>query len=458
MEVETARNEGLRLFGTDGIRGKANCGLLTGELALRVGMAAGVYFRSKYHSHNVVIGKDTRLSCYMLEHALCTGLLAAGMEVLLTGPIPTPAVATLIRRMGLGFGIMISASHNLFDDNGIKLFGPDGYKLDDAGEHEIERLIGSDMSGMLADSRGLGRAERDDGVQYRYIEFAKGTLPRGMRFDGLRVVIDCANGAAYKVAPQTLRELGAEVFTIGTEPNGTNINENCGSTSPKALALKVLELRADLGIALDGDADRVVLIDEKGSVVDGDQILAIIAEDWKKSGLLTTPLVVGTIMSNLGLERYMESLGISFFRAKVGDRNVLELLRKERGNLGGESSGHIIMADPSAPDGGLLGDGLVAALQVLAVMRRNKTFASVIAHRFDPTPQVHDKVPSRVGLLEQQTVIDSIKEIEAAFGEKGRLVVRASGTEPIIRVMAEHESLIAAQQAVQRLVATLQSA
>src|SRR5215216_7576104 len=346
-----------KYFGTDGIRGRAN-GVITPELALKVGQAAGLVFKRGEHRHRVVIGKDTRLSGYMIETAMVAGFTSVGMDVLLLGPMPTPAVAMLTRSMRADLGVMISASHNPYDDNGIKLFGPDGYKLSDELEREIEQLVESDLRKRVAKSPDLGRAKRIDGVQDRYVEFAKRTLPKLLEFDGLRIVIDCANGAAYKVAPAALWELGAEVFSLGVEPDGFNINKECGSTAPEALCRKVREMRADIGIALDGDADRVVIIDEKGHLVDGDQLLAVIAQRWKEEGRLAKPGIVATVMSNLGLERHLAGLGLSLVRTPVGDRYVLEAMREQGFNLGGEPSGHIIMSDHTTT-----GDGFVAALQ-----------------------------------------------------------------------------------------------
>src|SRR5215468_5896488 len=357
-ETQMAR----RYFGTDGIRGRAN-GVITPELALRVGQAAGVVFRRGEHRHRVLIGKDTRLSGYMIETALVAGFTSVGMDVLLTGPIPTPAVAMLTRSMRADLGVMISASHNPYDDNGIKLFGPDGFKLSDEIEHKIEELIDATLIKMLAKSADLGRARRIDDGQGRYVEFAKRTLPRNLSLEGLRVVVDCANGAAYRVIPEALWELGAEVFPIGVEPDGFNINRDCGSTQPDALRRKVLELRADIGIALDGDADRVVLVDELGHLVDGDQLIAVIAESWHKEGRLAKPGIVTTVMSNFGLECHLAKCGIKVVRVQVGDRYVLEQMREQGYNLGGEPSGHIILSDYTTT-----GDGFVAALQVLAVV------------------------------------------------------------------------------------------
>src|SRR3954453_4762333 len=380
-----------KYFGTDGIRGSAN-GVITVDLALKVGQAVGLIFQTGEHRHRVLIGKDTRLCGYMIEYALTAGFTSVGMDVLLTGPIPTPGVAMLTRSMRADLGVMISASHNPFDDNGIKLYGPDGYKLSDEIEKQVEELIDSDVGRRLATAQKIGRARRIDGVQDRYIEFAKRTLPRAMEFDGLRVVIDCANGAAYRVAPAALWELGAEVFSLGVEPDGFNINKDCGSTAPDALAAKVREMRADIGIALDGDADRVVIVDERGHVVDGDQILAVIAQSWKEDGRLAKPGIVATVMSNLGFERYLNSLGIELLRTSVGDRYVLEKMREQGFNIGGEPSGHIIMSDHTTT-----GDGFVAALQVLAVVKKLGEPVSAICHRYDPLPQVTKNVRYRSG-------------------------------------------------------------
>src|SRR3979490_1121208 len=353
-----------KYFGTDGIRGRANS-VIVPDLALRIGQAAGLTFRRGDHRHRVLIGKDTRLSGYMIETALVAGFTSVGMDVLLTGPIPTPAVGMLTRSMRADLGVMISASHNPFDDNGIKLFGPDGFKLSDEVEHQIEALIDSELLKRLAKGADLGRAKRIDGVQDRYIEFAKRTLPKNLSLGGLRLVIDCWEGAGSRVAREGLRELDAEVISMGVEPDGFNINHECGSTEPAALSGKVREMRADIGIALDGDADRVVIVDERGHVVDGDQALAVIAESWKDDGLLAKPGVVSTVMSNLGLEKFLRSLGIDLVRTPVGDRYVLEHLREHGFNLGGEPSGHIILSDYTTT-----GDGFVAALQVLAGVKK----------------------------------------------------------------------------------------
>jgi len=439
-----------KYFGTDGIRGRANA-KITPDLALRVGQAAGLVFLRGEHRHRVLIGKDTRLSGYMIETALIAGFTSVGMDVFQTGPMPTPAVAMLTRSMRADAGVMISASHNAYDDNGIKLFGPDGYKLSDEIEHEIEKLIDSDLGQRLAKSADLGRAKRIDGVQDRYIEYAKRTLPRNLSLEGLRIVIDCANGAAYKVAPAALWELGAEVLEIGVEPDGFNINRECGSTSPEALSAKVREMRADIGIALDGDADRVIIVDEKGHMVDGDQLLAVIAEAFKEDGRLAKPGIVATVMSNLGLERHLRAQGISMARTPVGDRHVLERMRADGLNVGGEQSGHIILTDFTTT-----GDGLVAALQVLAVVKNSGKPVSQVCHRFDPLPQVLKNVRYKSGKpLDDTKVKTVIASAEKRLDGHGRLVVRSSGTEPVIRVMAEGDDRSLVEAAVNDIVDAL---
>jgi phosphoglucosamine mutase len=442
-----------KYFGTDGIRGRAN-GVITPELALRVGQAVGLIFQNGDHRHRVLIGKDTRLSGYMIENALTAGFTSVGMDVLLTGPIPTPGVAMLTRSMRADLGVMISASHNPFDDNGIKLFGPDGYKLSDDIEKQIEELIDSDLARRLATAQKIGRARRIDGVQDRYIEFAKRTLPRAMEFDGMRIVIDCANGAGYRVAPEALWELGAEVFSLGVEPDGFNINKDVGSTAPDALARKVREMRADIGIALDGDADRVVIVDEKGRVIDGDQLLAVVAESWLEDRRLAKPAVVATVMSNLGLERHLKGLGVSLARTAVGDRYVLEHMREGGYNLGGEPSGHIIMSDYATT-----GDGFVAALQVLAVVKKHGRPVSEVCHRFDPLPQVMKNVRYRNGApLEDAKVKSAIQAAVERIDGQGRLIIRASGTEPVIRVMGEGENQVFIEEIVDGIVDALSKA
>src|ERR1700681_2945374 len=439
-----------KYFGTDGIRGRANS-VIVPELALRVGQAAGLTFRRGDHRHRVVVGKDTRLSGYMIETALVAGFTSVGMDVLLLGPIPTPAVAMLTRSMRADLGVMISASHNPYDDNGIKLFGPDGYKLSDEVEHGIERLIDSDITKRLAKSMDLGRAKRIDGVHDRYIEFAKRTLPRNLSLEGLRVVIDCANGAAYRVAPDALWELGADVVPIGVEPDGFNINRDCGSTSTEALSRKVREMRADIGIALDGDADRVVIVDERGHLIDGDQLLAVIAESWRDDGRLAQPGVVSTVMSNLGLERHLQTLKLSLVRTPVGDRYVLEHMRQHGFNVGGEPSGHIILSDYTTT-----GDGFVAALQVLAVIKKLGKPVSLACNRFEALPQVHKNVHYRSGKpLENAGVRSAIADAEHRLTGHGRLVVRPSGTEPVIRVMGEGDDKAMVEEIVDGIVDAL---
>jgi phosphoglucosamine mutase len=444
---------GRRYFGTDGIRGRAN-GEITPELALRVGQAAGLTFKHGEHRHRVLIGKDTRLSGYMIETALVAGFTSVGMDVLLTGPIPTPAVAMLTRSMRADLGVMISASHNPFADNGIKLFGPDGYKLRDEIESAIEELVDSDLSKKLAKGGDLGRARRIDGVHDRYIEFAKRTLPRAISFEGLRIVADCANGAAYRVVPEALWELGAEVISIGVEPDGLNINHECGSTSPEELCRKVREMRADIGIALDGDADRVLIADERGHIVDGDQLLAVIAQSFKEDGRLAKPIIAGTVMSNLGLERYLSSIGIALVRSQVGDRYVLEQMREQGLNVGGEQSGHIILSDYTTT-----GDGFVAALQILAVVRKQGQPVSKVCHRFDPLPQLLKNVRYKNGQpLDDVKVRSAITEAEQRIRGQGRLLVRRSGTEPVIRVMGEGDDKILVEEVVDHIVEAITQA
>jgi phosphoglucosamine mutase len=444
-----------KLFGTDGIRGLANTYPMTSEIALKAGMAAGQLFSTDAtHRHRVVIGKDTRLSGYMIETALTSGFTAAGMDVFLLGPVPTPGVAMLTRSMRADLGVMISASHNESRDNGIKFFDPDGYKLSDDMEAQMEAMIAGPSDKLMVSAENIGRAKRIESAQERYIEFAKRTLPKDVRLDGLRIVIDCANGAGYKVAPNALWELGAEVITIGVEPNGHNINLKCGSTSPQSLCEKVKEVRADIGIALDGDADRVVIVDEKGQVVDGDQIMAVIAESWHKSGTLHAGGVVATVMSNLGLEHYLNDLGLTLARTAVGDRYVTEHMRKHGFNLGGEQSGHIVLSDFTTT-----GDGLVCALQVLAVAVRTGKPVSDVCRRFVRLPQVLKNVRYASGKpLEKETVIKAIEGGKARLGNKGRVVIRPSGTEPVIRVMAEGDDQHLVNQVVDDIVGAVQKA
>ncbi|MBN9672502.1 phosphoglucosamine mutase [Roseibium aggregatum] len=443
-----------KFFGTDGIRGEANSYPMTAELALKVGMAAGLVFKNGGHRHRVVIGKDTRLSGYMLETALVAGFTSVGMDVFLLGPLPTPAVAMLTRSLRTDLGVMISASHNPFQDNGIKFFGPDGFKLSDEIEETIEKLVLGDMTSGLADARELGRAKRIDGAQQRYIEFAKRTLPREMSLEGLRVVIDCANGAAYKVAPEALWELGAEVISMGVSPDGFNINKECGSTSTDALSRKVHEVRADIGIALDGDADRVIIVDENGEEVDGDQLMAVVAQSWQASDRLSGPGIVATVMSNLGLERYLEGLGLGLARTKVGDRYVVEHMRAHGYNVGGEQSGHIVLSDFATT-----GDGLIAALQVLACVKDQNKPVSEVCRRFDPVPQILKNVRYSGGKpLELDQVKSAIEDGEARLGKSGRLVIRPSGTEPLIRVMAEGDDAELVNQVVNDIAGVVASA
>ena len=424
-----------KFFGTDGIRGRANKHPMTSEMALKVGMAAGSAFEPPdgAQRHRVVIGKDTRLSGYMIESALLSGFTAVGCEVFLLGPMPTPAVAMLTRSLRADIGVMISASHNPYNDNGIKLFDGDGYKLSDETELRIEELIEQGPEELYVDAEKIGRATRVESARERYIEFAKRTLPRNLRLDGLRIVIDCAHGAGYKVAPAALWELGAEVVEIGVNPNGKNINLECGSTAPDTLIDKVREVRADIGIALDGDADRVVIVDERGRIVDGDQLMAVIGESWYRKGRLAAGGVVATVMSNLGLERYLQDLGLSLARTPVGDRYVVEHMRRHGYNVGGEQSGHIVMSDYVTT-----GDGLVSALQVLAVVVSTGRPVSEVCGRFQPVPQLLTNVRYSEGKpLEDSGVKKAIDAGRTRLGNSGRLVIRPSGTEPVIRVMAE---------------------
>ncbi|MEO3415072.1 phosphoglucosamine mutase [Roseovarius sp. CAU 1744] len=425
-----------KLFGTDGVRGRANSWPMTAEVALKLAAAAGRYFRQDKNEHRVVIGKDTRLSGYMIENALTAGFTSTGMSVFLLGPVPTPAIGFLTHSLRADLGVMISASHNPASDNGIKFFGPDGFKLSDEAEAEIQHLLEKGVS--PAAPENIGRAKRVDDVRGRYIEYAKTTFPTGKRLDGLRVVVDCANGAAYRTAPEVLWELGAEVITLGVEPNGFNINEKCGSTHPERAAAKMIETGADLGICLDGDADRVILIDETGHVSDGDQIMGLIASRWAREGRLAGDALVATVMSNLGLERFLESQGIGLERTSVGDRYVVERMRGGGFNLGGEQSGHIVMTDYATT-----GDGLIGALQFLAAMVETGSKASALSRVFDPVPQKLVNVRYEQGKtpLEADRVQEAIAAGESALGSGGRLLIRKSGTEPLIRVMGEAEDL-----------------
>jgi phosphoglucosamine mutase len=438
-----------RLFGTDGIRGTANQDPMTAEMALLLGQAAGLLFTRGSHRHRVIIGKDTRLSGYMIEPALVAGFISAGMDVTLVGPLPTPAIAMLTRSMRGDLGVMISASHNPYEDNGIKLFGPDGYKLSDQTEAEIEALMGADLSERLAAAAALGRAQRLEDAAGRYIESAKSSFPRRLRLDGLRIVVDCANGAAYKVAPTVLWELGATVIPTGITPDGTNINKGCGSTVPQHLCAEVLRHGAHLGIALDGDADRML-----GQLIDGDQILGLIARSWQQAGTLRGGGVVATVMSNLGLERYLQDEGLQLHRTRVGDRYVVEHMRAARLNVGGEQSGHMILSDF-----GTTGDGLLAALQVLAVLVSENKPASQVCRVFTPLPQVLCSVrftgPSP---LRASHVGAAIRDAEAMLGSRGRVLIRESGTEPLVRVMAEGEDKALVDRVVQELCVVIAAA
>ena len=442
-------------FGTDGIRGRANQFPMTAEVALRVGLAAGKLFRSADdRRHLVVIGKDTRLSGYMIEPALVAGFTSVGMDVRLFGPLPTPAVAVMTRSMRADLGVMISASHNSFSDNGVKLFGPDGYKLSDEMEARIEAHMDEGLQEGLAGPRELGRVVRVDDAQARYIEIVKATLPRDLKLNGLRVVIDCANGAAYRVAPTALFELGAEVKEIGVSPNGFNINDECGSTHPQALVKAVKEYRADIGVALDGDADRLVICDEKGQVVDGDQIMALIAHAWSASGRLRGRGVVATVMSNLGLERFLSERGLALERTAVGDRSVMARMREGEFNLGGEASGHIIMSDYATT-----GDGLISALQVLAERVRSGKPMSALARQFEPVPQRLENVRFAKGKpLAAENVKAAIAEAESRLDGCGRVLVRASGTEPLIRIMAEGDDDKLVRQVVRDIAEAVRAA
>jgi len=424
-------------FGTDGIRGTVNQGYMRPDVALRIGLAAGKVFQRGDHVHRVVIGKDTRRSGYMFEPALAAGFVAAGMDVIMVGPMPTPAIAMLVKSLRADLGVMISASHNPHYDNGIKFFGPDGFKLSDAQEERIEHLIDNGVDDVLAGAERLGRATRLEDARGRYIEFAKATIPSGVRFDGLKVVIDCAHGAAYKVAPDVLWEMGAEVVTLGVSPDGFNINDGCGSTHPEEMCERVVQTGADIGIALDGDADRLILCDEKGRIVDGDQIMALIARNWNDRGLLKGGGLVTTVMSNLGLERLMYSEGLSLERTKVGDRHVVERMRSGGFNVGGEQSGHIVLSDFCTT-----GDGLVSALQVITQLAQSDKKASEVCMQFEAVPQILKNVRYDGGdPLAADKVQKAILSAEKALEGNGRLVIRKSGTEPLVRVMAEGDCL-----------------
>lgn len=443
-----------RFFGTDGIRGTANTAPMTVEIAQKLGQAAGLHFRRGDHRHSVLLGKDTRLSGYMIESALVSGFLSAGMDVTLVGPLPTPAIAMLTRSLRADLGVMISASHNPYGDNGIKLFGPDGFKLSDRDESEIEALMEADLSAHLAAPDQIGRASRLNDAAGRYVENAKASLPRGLRLDGMRIVIDCANGSAYRVAPTALWELGAEVIRIGCDPNGVNINDRCGSTHAQTLCAAVLEHKADLGIALDGDADRVLIADETGHLVDGDQILALIAQSWMREGRLVGGSVVATVMSNMGLERFLATLGIGLERTAVGDRYVVERMRELGANVGGEQSGHMVLTDFATT-----GDGLVAALQVLAVLIGAGRPASEVCRLFRPFPQLLRNVRYQGTCpLDTPAVRQRQQDVERRLAGNGRLVLRRSGTEPLVRVMVEAEDMALVDEAVSMMCDVLEQA
>lgn len=443
-----------KLFGTDGVRGRANTYPMTAEMALKLGQAAGRFFRRDgSNAHRVVIGKDTRLSGYMLENALTAGLTSTGMNVLLLGPVPTPAVGFLTKSMRADLGVMISASHNPHHDNGIKFFGPDGFKLSDEAEIEIEAMVAGDIA--PAQPQNIGRAKRIDDALGRYVEYAKTTFPAGLRLDGLKVVIDCANGAAYKAAPLVLWELGAEVIPVGVAPNGTNINDKCGSTHTQTAAEAVVAHGAHVGISLDGDADRVMILDEHGRVADGDQIMALFAARWADDGRLKGGTLVATVMSNLGLEKFLTGRGLRLERTNVGDRYVVEAMRRGGWNLGGEQSGHIVMTDYATT-----GDGLLAGLQFLAEMARTGQAASTLIQQFDTVPQMLKNVRFEAGKapLEVETVQAVIRANEARIAGKGRILIRKSGTEPLIRVMAECEDEAMLSDVVAEIVRAVEAA
>ena len=447
-----------KLFGTDGVRGTANAYPMTAEVAMKIGMAAGSHFTNGDHRHTVVIGKDTRLSGYMLEPALTAGFISVGMDVILVGPMPTPAVAMLTRSLRADLGVVISASHNPYEDNGIKLFGPDGFKLSDATEAEIEALVKGEMDALRVPSAKLGKARRMEDATGRYIESVKATLPRDRRLDGLKVVVDCANGAAYKVAPQVIWELGAEVIPIGVEPDGFNINKGCGSLYPERMQQAVVSHGADIGISLDGDADRIQACDEHGAMVDGDQLMGLIARAWKRDGKLQGGALVATVMSNLGLERFIEGEGLKMIRTKVGDRYVVECMRQDGYNLGGEQSGHIVLGGQATT-----GDGLMAGLEVLSELIQQGLPASQVCHVFKRVPQVLKNVrlshrDAAKAVMENKTVTDAITAAEARLqAAGGRLLIRTSGTEPKIRVMAEGDDKALVDELVDGLCATIES-
>jgi phosphoglucosamine mutase len=439
-------------FGTDGIRGRTNAGVMTAAVAMKVGQAAGRRFLRGQHRHRVVIGKDTRLSGYMLENALVAGFTSVGMDVVLLGPLPTPAVALLTRELRADVGVMISASHNPYEDNGIKLFGPDGFKLSDEDELAIEAMLAIDQP--LAEAADIGRARRIEDARGRYIYAVKASLPHNVRLDGLKIVVDCAHGAAYQVTPSAFWELGAEVITLGVTPNGKNINDNVGSTHLDLVRESVVASGADIGIALDGDADRLIVVDEKGQTVDGDQLMALIGSQWAEQGRLRGGGVVATVMSNLGLERFLNGRGLDLVRTRVGDRYVLETMRAKGYNVGGEQSGHMILLDHATT-----GDGTVAALQVLAALVQSGKRASELLHLFDPVPQLLKNVRFAGGKpLEDTRVKAAIADAEASLNGRGRLVIRPSGTEPVIRVMAEGDDAGEVEAAVASICAAVERA
>jgi phosphoglucosamine mutase len=443
---------GRQYFGTDGIRGLTNAGVMTAAIAMKVGQAAGTHFLRGKHRHRVVIGKDTRLSGYMLENALVAGFTSVGMDVVLLGPLPTPAIALLTRELRADVGVMISASHNPYQDNGIKLFGPDGFKLSDEAELAIEAMLSQDLP--LAPAAEIGRARRIDDARGRYIHAVKGSLPDDIRLDGLKIVVDCANGAAYQVAPSAMWELGAEVIAVGVTPNGTNINDRCGSTSLGLVSETVVASGAHIGIALDGDADRLIVVDEHGQTVDGDQIMALIGTQLQAQGKLRGGGVVATVMSNLGLERFLQGHGLTLERTKVGDRHVLEKMKADGFNVGGEQSGHMILLDHATT-----GDGTIAALQVLAALVKSGKPASELLHLFDPVPQLLKNVRFAGGKpLDDARVKAVIAEAEAQLAGKGRLVIRPSGTEPVIRVMAEGDDAAQVESVVGAICDAVQEA
>lgn len=442
-----------KYFGTDGMRGEVNQGFMTPDVAMKVGLAAGRIFRRGDHVHRVVIGKDTRRSGYMYEPALAAGFTASGMDVIMVGPIPTPAIAMLVKSLRADLGVMISASHNPHQDNGIKFFGPDGFKLSDETEMEIEALVDNGFHKALVPSEKLGRATRLEDARGRYVEFAKATVPNGVTFDGLKVVVDCAHGAAYRVAPMVMWELGADVVAMGVEPNGFNINKACGSTHPEAMCRRVVEEGAHLGIALDGDADRLILCDENGTIVDGDQIMALITRNWHKRGMLKGGGLVTTVMSNLGLERLLQADGLTLERTKVGDRYVVERMRKKGFNVGGEQSGHIVLSDFATT-----GDGLVAALQVMTEIVQSGHKASEACKQFVPVPQLLKNVRFKGGdPLATAPVKASIEAAEKELNGSGRLVIRKSGTEPVIRVMAEGDDAGMVTRLVDQICADIEA-